>query len=171
MYKAGDLRKFSWGEFRCKGKTQPRHQVGVRVKARWIQLKTSGGIIKVRAGDDLLRLRGQTIRDIAGCDTINHQTSTLDNMEWEIKLKQSKALSVDFGSDGKGYEYLNREGLADQERRSNKGNHLFNITTVDGTQATWWYSTKQYYSVIRRREDSLYGLLICLYGLFISSWT
>ena len=57
-------------------------------------------------------------------------------MEWEIKLKQSKALSVDFGSDGKGYEYLNREGLADQERRSNKGNHLFNNTTVDGTQAT-----------------------------------
>ena len=92
-------------------------------------MKTSGGIIKVRAGDDLLRLRGQTIRDIAGCDTINHQTSALDNMEWEIKLKQSKTLSV-------GYEYLNRGGLADQERRSNKGNHLFNNTTVDGTQAT-----------------------------------
>ena len=96
MYKAGDLRKFSRGEFWCKGKTQPRHQVGVRVKARWIQLKTSGGIIKVRAGDDLLRLiRGQTIRDIAGCDTINHQTSALDNMEWEIKLKQSKAWTLD----------------------------------------------------------------------------
>ena len=84
MYKAGDLRKFSWGEFptqtssRCSGKSALN------------PIEDQRGNYKSEGGDDLLRLRGQTIRDIAGCDTINHQTSTSDNMEWEIKLKNNQ---------------------------------------------------------------------------------